>query len=134
MSFDLHRDSSTTDYTCATSLVESDGDSENWNDDNSCQASYNWVMLDAKAYTLEVTDLFDWEISGVNNPESALSRTAGTVWDFDKSDTDLMMSYNYYTTKFEMFTYDLSALSYTGRSYCNLNSAYVGFDYEYDNI
>lgn len=133
-SYDIRLDNSASDYSCQTSLVESTGDVEKWNDDSTCTANYNWIMLDAKAYTLEVTDLFDWEISGITNPEKAFTRTAATNWDFDRSDKDLNMQYHYYTEKFEMFTYDLSKKSYTGRSYCNLNSAYVGFDYAYSTI
>jgi len=45
-----------------------------------------------------------------------------------------MMSYDYYTQKFELFTHDDSSDTYTGRSYGNLNAAYVGFDYEYDTM
>lgn len=121
-------------YTCDTSLVDKTGVTEDWNTDEGCASSGNWVMLDAVAYTLETTDRFTWEIAGVSNPEMSLTRTAGTVWDFDASDDSLFTLYGAWTEKFSIFTYDLSDKTYTARSYGNLNAAYVGFDYQYSQI
>jgi len=110
------------------------GVTEDWNTDESCTASYNHIMLDAVAYTSEATDKFTWEISGVGNPEHALTRTAMSFWDWDASDSSLFTLHGAWTEKFALFTYDLSAKTYTARSYGNLNAAYVGFDYMYDQI
>jgi len=134
MNYDLHLCDGVSEYTCSTELVESTGDIEDWNTDTSCAADGNWVMLDAKAYTLETTDRFEWEIDSVGNPEAAMTRTAATAWDFDATDSSLFTLYGGWTGKFEMFTYDLSDKTYTARSYGNLNAAYVGFDYGYDQI
>lgn len=121
-------------YTCDTNLVDSTGVTEDWNTDESCSADYNWVALDALAYTAETSDKFWWKIDGVSNPESALSRTGVSGWDFDKTDTSVWPAdYDYWTEKFTIFSYDLSDKTYTGRSYGNLNAAYVGFQYDNDN-
>lgn len=56
MSYNLNLDNGASDYTCDTTVTERTGDVESWNDDNTCAASGNWVMLDAKAYTLDTTD------------------------------------------------------------------------------
>lgn len=134
MSYNLNLCDGVNEYSCSTSLTESTGDVENWNSDSSCAADGNFVMLDATAYTLDTTDRFTWEITAVSNPEAAMTRTAGTAWDFDATDSSLFTLYGAWTDKFVMHSYDLSALSYTARSYGNLNAAYCGFDYEYDQI
>lgn len=134
MQYDLWLCDGSEQYTCDTSLVDKTGVTEDWNTDESCSASGNWVSLDAAGYTLETTDKFTWIISGVGNPEHALTRTAATAWDFDASDSSIFTLYGAWTEKFALFTYDLSAKTYTGRSYGNLNAAYVGFDYMYSQI
>lgn len=122
------------EYTCSTSLTEATGDVETWNSDNSCSADGNTISLDATAYTLDTSDHFTWEISSVGNPEHGLSRTAMTAWDYDATDSSLFTLYGSWTEKFTMHTYDLSDKTYTARSYGNLNAAYCGFDYQYDQI
>lgn len=132
--YDLYLCDGVAEYTCDTTVMESTGDVEDWNEDNSCAASGNWVMLDAKAYTTESSDHFTWEVQAVGNPESALSRTVAAAWDFDATDADVFTLYNYWTEKWAMYSYDLSAKTYTARSYDNLNAAYVGFNHKYDQI
>jgi hypothetical protein len=63
-----------------------------------------------------------------------LTRTAATNWDFDATDTALFGKYGYWSEKFELFTFDASDKGYTARSYGNLNAAYVGFNYKYDQV
>lgn len=133
--YDLWLQDGVAEYTCDTQVTESTGDVEDWNEDNSCAASGNWVMLDAKAYTTESTDRYRWEISAVGNPESALARTAATAWDFDATDVSVFTTLHAdWTEKWAVYSYDLSAKTYTARSYGNLNAAYVGFDHQYDEI
>jgi len=139
MQYMLHLCDGNTEYTCDTSLVDNLGSTETWNSDTGCATSDNWVMLDpavvnGAGYTLETTDTFMWTIDGVGNPESALARTAATTWDFDATDSDILGTlYEGWTNKFGLYTFDASDKTYTGRSYGNLNAAYIGFDYEFDN-
>lgn len=139
MQYNLHLCDGNTEYTCDTSLVDNLGSTETWNSDTGCATSDNWVMLDpavvnGAGYTLETTDTFMWTIDGVGNPESALARTAATTWDFDATDSDILGTlYAGWTNKFGLYSFDASDKTYTGRSYGNLNAAYVGFNYEFDN-
>lgn len=131
MSYDLYLNDGDSEYTCSTSSVESDGTSNDWctNCGTSCTAMGNYVALSAKAYTITSAERFNFEVQGVGNPESAFSRTSTSLWDFDDSDADLNMEYDSYTEKFTVFTWDSSAKNIVSRSYGNLDSAYVGFDY-----
>jgi len=124
------------EYDCSTNLVDSTGATEDWNTDSKCSRSSNWVSLDAIAYTLETADKFAWTVSGVGNPEAALTRTpASNEWDFDKTDTSVWTAdYEGWTEKFSIYSYDLSDKTYTARSYGNLNAAYVGFNYARDQL
>lgn len=54
--------------------------------------------------------------------------------DFDDTDFDLFTEYDKFVNKFCMYQYDLSSTAYTAISYGNLNSAYLGFDYNYDQL
>lgn len=137
MQYELHLCDGADSYTCATTLADSTGANvaEEWNTDKSCEADMNWVKLGEVGYTLESTDEFTWEISGVGNPQMALTRTApSTTWDFDATDTTLFTAYTGWTEKFDIYSYDSNTKAYTGRSYGNLNSAYLGFNYQYDQI
>lgn len=134
MSYDLNLNDGDDTYTCSTSSVESNGTANDWCSTcgTTCDAMGNYVALDAKAYTLGSDERFNWEVQGVGNPESAFSRTSTTLWDFDDSDEDLNMHYDSYTEKFTLYTWDSSTKNIVSRSYGNLDSAYVGFDYVYD--
>lgn len=135
MDFDLNLVDGNAEYTCDTQLVDNTGTTEDWNDDNSCSVDGNWVELGAKAYTLESTDRFTFEVQGVGNPESAMTRTAMTAWDFDATDVDVNGTlYGAWSGKFCIGTYDLSAKGWTNMSYDNLNAAYVGYDYARDQL
>jgi len=104
-----------------------------WNTDTECTATGNWVALNAVAYTLETSDKFTWSIDGISNPESGMSRTAGTNWDFDATDSTVFTSYSAWTEKVLLYSYKgTTDLTYTGKSYGNLNAAYLGFNYKYD--
>jgi len=134
MQYDLHLCDGASTYDCDTSLVDKTGATEDWNTDDKCSTSGNWVSLDDKAYTLETTDKFSWTISNVGNPEAALTRTAATAWDFDATDSSLFTLHGSWTEKFSLFTFDTSTKLYTARSYGNLNAAYLGFSYTLDRI
>jgi hypothetical protein len=132
MQYDLDLNDGADSYTCATTLADSTGANvaEEWNTDKSCEASGNWVKLGEVGYTLEPTDEFHWEVSGVGNPEMALTRTPPTTtWDFDATDLTLFTEYKAWTEKFCIYSYDSNTKAYTGRSYGNLDSAYLGFNY-----
>lgn len=62
------------------------------------------------------------------------ARTAGTNWDFDVTDTTVFGSMGVWSNNFELYTFDVSDKGYSGKSYGNLNAAYLGFNYKYDQI
>lgn len=63
-----------------------------------------------------------------------LTRTPGTNWDFDATATTIFGTHDSWTNKFELYKFDSTDKIYKGKSYGNLNAAYLGFEYEYDQI
>lgn len=134
MQYDLWVQDGLDTYTCDTYVDNRAGSKVEWNTDEKCSAMSNWIWLDAAAYTVVSGDWFTWEIQGVGNPQMGLTRTAGTNWDFDATDTALFGTHGVWTEKYNLFTMDTSAKGYTARSYGNLNAAYLGFSYKYDQL
>lgn len=129
-------------YTCETSNIDTalaTATSNNWNTDTDCATNKtNMVELDAvtSAVTYTSATEFTYIVKGVGNPEYGMNRvsSASSTWDFDDVDFTLFTDYDSWTEKFELFTYDASDNAYKSKSYGNLNAAYLGFNYQYDQM
>lgn len=130
--YDLWLNDGDKDYGCSTTqtTLGGTGTTTTWNDDTQCEADGNNVALKNKAATRVADDVFTLAVSSVGNPEWGLKRDPVTDWDFDMSATDFTV-YDRWTNKFVVSVTNATDKSKVQKTYCNLNSGYVGFDNAY---
>jgi hypothetical protein len=75
-------------------------------------------------------------VRSVGNPEWGEMRTARSFADWDVNQSSVYHLYDVWTERFTIYLYnnDSTSLQYTAKSYGVLNSAYLGFDYQYRRL